>query len=366
MSAFAWPAPNVCTVKLVVTALIVPTLVLLKSHANKSKPGPFAWMAPEVQEPTSTVPQTQGVSWRLAAHCVVKTVLSVSRHTLVSLTGDASGAKTWAQVLPSGRVPAKSFALPVVDSQLPPCWATSRQPLVTAHVEHTRVGSEVVFLSCCLRQFTVLAPGWLGSQAFGGVLIVHVPAVAPVAMVQAKPAAQVPQGTVPPQPSEATPHVLVPQAVAAGVGLQTQTFALQASFALAVGQVPQPTVVVGQPAGLVIVPQLSGAGQAAWHARQWPPATQVRPVAQPPLFGPQLTVPPQPSGMEPQAWVPQTCAAVLGMQVHALGLVAVPHFSLALVVGQVPQLTVVWAQPAGFAMVPQVSPRGQVVAHATH
>ena len=58
---------------------------------------------------------------------------------------------------------------------------------------------------------------------------------------------------VPPQPSGAVPHTAVPQAVALGVGVHQQTFAVpglpppQLSFAGVVGQVPQLSCGMAQP-----------------------------------------------------------------------------------------------------------------------
>ncbi len=167
---------------------------------------------------------------------------------------------------------------------------------------------------------------------------------------QVRPVAQLPQLTVPPQPSEAVPQTAAPQEVAAEDGTQVHTLFVHTSGL--VQEAPQVIVELAQPAGLVMVPQLSPAGQVVGQERQ-APATQVRPVAQLPQF----TVLPQPSGAVPQTAVPQAVAVEDGVHVHML----LVHISFGLVVGQVPQLTVVTAQPAGLVIVPQLSPAGQVV-----
>jgi hypothetical protein len=88
----------------------------------------------------------------------------------------------------------------------------------------------------------------------------------PFAPLHEVPVAQLPQETVPPQPSAAEPQLLVPQAWVAVFGVQTQVPGLPLQEFCAAVQVPQ------------------------------------------------LTVPPQPSEALPQVFEPQAAVVVLGTQ----------------------------------------------------
>jgi hypothetical protein len=236
-------------VKSLVIVLIVAPLVLLKSHAYSSYAAPFGVTLPAMQDEGSVEPQRHGVSCSVAAHFDEKIVPRTSRQTDRSVIGAVSGANTVLHVLPSASVPEKSVALAVSASQVVAPCVGSKQPFAAAHCEHVLPGGEVD-LSCAAKQVCVVAFGFVGSQA--PVLAEEqVPAVAPVAIVHVSFDGQVPQVTVPPQPSGAVPHVLVPQACAAVIGAHTQVVPLQ------------------------VVP--------AWHV-------------------PQLIVPPQPFGAVPQVW----------------------------------------------------------------
>jgi len=200
------------------------------------------------------------------------------------------------------------------------------------------------------------------AQVIGLQLLAQVPAVEPDGIEHEEPAAQVPHTMVPPQPSATEPQLLLPQAAAWVLGVQPHWLAVPPPPQVA----PVPVQLFGEhvtvpPQPFGIVPQLSPAGHAVsgWQT-QVPAAEQVKPAWQAPLSGPQDTVPPQPSGAVPHVWLPQATAADDGVHLHTLD----EHTSLGCV--QVPQLTVGLGQPAGFVMLPQVSPAGQVVAQVWH
>jgi hypothetical protein len=113
-----------------------------------------------------------------------------------------------------------------------------------------------------------------------------------------------PQFTVPPQPFGAVPHVRVPQAAAAAIGVQPHTLA-----------VPPP-------------PQVCGDAHA-----------------------PQVTVPVHPSDTEPQFFPVQATVAVFGVQPHTLAVPPPPH-----VCGDVHVVVHVTCCPQLLAIVPQWVP----------
>jgi hypothetical protein len=119
------PAPNVSVANF---ELMFDPFVVLKSHAYTSNSGPVGTAVPLKHMPVSVRPHRQGVACVEAAHADVKMVLSVCRQMLVSLTGE--GPTTALHVLPSGKGPVRSVALPATISHVPPAARGSRQPLV--------------------------------------------------------------------------------------------------------------------------------------------------------------------------------------------------------------------------------------------
>lgn len=165
----------------------------------------------------------------------------------------------------------------------------------------------------------------------------------PLLPLHAPPSGQTgPQTMVPPQPSAIEPQVLLPQACAIVSGMQVQL----------------PGVVDGQTSGavqrpqLMVPPQLSPVEpqllrtplvvQAASCVSGVQPQVPGPPLAplqtcEPVQAGPQLTVPPQPSGALPQLALPQTSALGNGTHPH---VPAVPPLAMLQRVGavQTPQL----------------------------
>jgi hypothetical protein len=165
---------------------------------------------------------------------------------------------------------------------------------------------------------------------------------------------QLPQFSVPPQPSP-----IIPQLSGKGQAVslvQPQTLGVPGFPPPQVwpaGQVG-PQLSIGQPAsGGVYIPQLSPAGQDAGHWLThivWS-ALHAELVG----HGPQLTVPPQPSGIVPQ--MSPAGHAAIGVHPHTFGLLGVPPPQV-LLPEHVPQLSM---PPQPSAIIPQLSGEGQAV-----
>jgi hypothetical protein len=186
----------------------------------------------------------------------------------------------------------------------------------------------------------------------------HVPGP-PVVLLHVWVPVQLPQLTVPPQPSGAFPQLALPHCADAGSGIHPQ--------------VPGPPLVLLHTFGNRQVPQLTELPQLSTTEPQLSPPQAAAVVSGmqaqvpglplhcccAPVQLPQLTMPPQPSGAVPQLLVPQAWAAVCGVQPQTFGLLWVPPPQ---VCGAVhPGTQVMEGQPLPGVNVPQLSPAGHVV-----
>jgi hypothetical protein len=115
-------------------------------------------------------------------------------------------------------------------------------------------------------------------------------------------AVHIPQLTMPPQPSDANPHVALPQAWAWASGVHTQVPGPVVELHEVWGAVHVPQLATVQPGVTAVLPQLSPIGQTGHIVLTHCPAALHVSGA---LHVPHVTVPPQPSAAVPHVLLPQ-------------------------------------------------------------